>query len=164
MIKFEVLLTETDIKNFIKHKMNLKSKKTILPFLTHLICAIILVFANFFYDFGIVGWLAAAAFFAVFGFNIYKIYNTYQKVLVKNLDIVNKNRKFFIDQHVLSILCDSNSDFCGRYPIYDLKSCIKSLNCWSLMLIILNKCYNGIGYKFNFKLNYYLRIGGNSYE
>ena len=126
MIKFEVLLTETDIKNFIKHKMNLKSKKTILPFLTHLICAIIVVFANFFYDFGIVGWLAAAAFFAFFGFNMYKIYNTYQEVLVKNLDIVNKNRKFFIDQHVLSILCDSNSDFCGRYPIYDLKSCIKS--------------------------------------
>ena len=32
------------------------------------------------------------------------------------------------------------------------------------MLIILNKCYNGIGYKFNFKLNYYLKLGGNSYE
>ncbi len=126
MIKFEVSLNEADIKNFIKHKMNLKSKKTILPFLTHLICAIILVFANFFYDFGIVGWLAAAAFFAVFGFNMYKIYSTYQKVLVKNLDIVNKNRKFFIDQHVLSILCDSNSDFCGRYPLYDLKNCVKS--------------------------------------
>ncbi len=126
MIKFEVSLNEADIKNFIKHKMNLKSKKTILPFLIHLTCAIILVFANFFYDFGIIGWLAAAAFFAVFGFNMYKIYSAYQKVLVKNLDIVNKNRKFFIDQHVLSILCDSNSDFCGRYPLYDLKSCIKS--------------------------------------
>lgn len=126
MIKFEVSLNEADIKSFIKHKMNLKSKKTILPFLIHLICAMTLVFANFFYDFGIVGWLAAAAFFAVFGFNMYKIYNTYQKVLVKNLDIVNKNRKFFIDQHVLNILCDSNSDFCGRYPLHDLKSCVKS--------------------------------------
>ena len=126
MIKFEAFLTETDIKNFIKHKMNLKSKKTILPFLTHIICAIALFVANFFCDFGIIGWLATAAFFALFGFNIYKAYSAYQKVLVKNLDIVNKNRKFFVDQHVLSILCDSNSDFCGRYSIYDLKNCIKS--------------------------------------
>lgn len=29
---------------------------------------------------------------------------------------------------------------------------------------MLNRCYNSMGYKFNFKLNYYLRIGGNSYE
>lgn len=28
----------------------------------------------------------------------------------------------------------------------------------------LNKCYNSIGYKFNFKLNYYLCNGGNIYE
>ena len=111
MIKFEVLLTETDIKNFIKHKMNLKSKKTILPFLAHIICAIALLVANFFHDFGIIGWLAAAAFFALFGFNIYKAYSAYQKVLVKNLDIVNKNRKFFVDHNVLRIWCDSNSTF-----------------------------------------------------
>ncbi len=32
------------------------------------------------------------------------------------------------------------------------------------MLITLNKCYNNTGYKFNFKLNYCLCIGGNSYE
>ncbi len=32
------------------------------------------------------------------------------------------------------------------------------------MLTKLDKWYNGIGYKFNFKLNYYLDIGGNSYE
>lgn len=29
---------------------------------------------------------------------------------------------------------------------------------------MLNRSYNSIGYKFNFKLDYYLRIGGNSYE
>ena len=32
------------------------------------------------------------------------------------------------------------------------------------MLITLNRCYNSIGYKFNFKLNYCLKLGGNSYE
>lgn len=32
------------------------------------------------------------------------------------------------------------------------------------MLIIQNRCYNSIGYKFNLKLNYCLEIGGNSYE
>ena len=36
------------------------------------------------------------------------------------------------------------------------------------MLITLNRCYNNnnnnIGYSFNFKLNYYLKLGGNSYE
>ena len=32
------------------------------------------------------------------------------------------------------------------------------------MLIALNRCYNNIGYSFNFKLNYYLKLGGNSYE
>ena len=125
MVKFEVALTEADIKNFVKHKMNLKDKKTILPFLAHFFSAIIILVANFFYDFGIVGWLVAAVFMSFFGFNMYKIYNTYKKILIKNLDIVNKNRKFFVDQHLLSILCDSNSDFCGRYPMYDLKNCTK---------------------------------------
>lgn len=32
------------------------------------------------------------------------------------------------------------------------------------MLIIQNKYYNSIGYNFNLKLNYYLELGGNSYE
>ncbi len=32
------------------------------------------------------------------------------------------------------------------------------------MLITLNRCYNSIGYKSNFKLKYYLKLGGNSYE
>ncbi len=32
------------------------------------------------------------------------------------------------------------------------------------MIITMNKYHNSIGYKFNFKLNYYLEVRGNSYE
>lgn len=32
------------------------------------------------------------------------------------------------------------------------------------MLITLDKCYNSMGYMFNFMLNYYLKLGSNSYE
>lgn len=122
MIKFDVSLTETDIKNFIIHRMNLKSKDTIIPFAVYILAIIIVVVANIFTDLGIAGWLIAVFMFLLFCFKIYKIYSTFQKILVKNLDIVNKDREIFIDERSLNILCDANANFCGKYSMYDLEN------------------------------------------
>lgn len=121
MIKFNVSLTENDIKKFILHRMNLKSKDTIIPFVTYILAIIVIIVANMFTDLGIVGWLVVAFLLLLLGFRIYRIYSAYQKILVKNLDIVNKAREFFIDQRSLSIICDTNENFCGKYSIYDLQ-------------------------------------------
>lgn len=121
MIKFNVNLTENDIKKFIVYRMNLKSKDTIAPFITYILAIIVIIIANIFADLGIAGWLVVAFLLLLLCFRIYKIYSIYQKILVKNLDIVNKEREVFIDQRSLSIMCDTNENFCGKYSIYDLQ-------------------------------------------
>lgn len=121
MIKFNVSLTENDIKNFIVYRMNLKSKETLIPFATYVLALVVIVIANIFTDLGIAGWLVVAFLLLLLCFRIYKIYSVYQKILVKNLDIVNKDREVFIDQRSLSIMCDANENFCGKYSIYDLQ-------------------------------------------
>ena len=121
MIKFNVSLTENDIKNFIVYRMNLKSKETLIPFATYVLALVIIIIANIFTDLGIAGWLVVAFLLLLLCFRIYKIYSVYQKILVKNLDIVNKDREVFIDQRSLSIICDMNENFCGKYSIYDLQ-------------------------------------------
>lgn len=122
MIKFNVSLTETDIKNFIVHKMNLKSKETIIPFITYVLAIVVIIVANILTNLGILGWLIAFFLFLLLCFKIYKIYSIFQKMLVKNLYIVNKNREFFIDERSLNILCDANVNFCGKYSMYDLEN------------------------------------------
>lgn len=121
MIKFNVSLTENDIKKFIAYRMNLKSKSTIFPFATYLLAIIVIIVANILTDLGIAGWLIVVFLLLLFCFKIYKIHSVYQKILVKNLEIVNKDREIFIDKRSLNIMCDSNSNFCGKYSIYDLQ-------------------------------------------
>lgn len=122
MIKFSVSLTETDIKNFIIHKMNLKSKDTIIPFAAYILAIIVVIVANILTDLGMAGWLIAVFLLLLFCFKIYKIYSVFQKMLVKNLDIVNKHREIFVDERSLNILCDANVNFCGKYSMYDLEN------------------------------------------
>lgn len=122
MIKFNVSLTETDIKNFIVHKMDLKSKTTVIPFATYILAIVVVVVVNILSDLGIMGWLIAVFLFLLLCFRMYKIYSTFQKILVKNLDIVNKNREIFIDERSLNIICDANVNFCGKYSMYDLEN------------------------------------------
>lgn len=148
MIKFNVSLTETDIKNFILYKMNLKSKDTIIPFAVYVLAIIVVVIASIVSDLGLAGWLIAILLLLLFCFRIYKIYSTFQKILVKNLDIVNKNREIFIDERSLNILCDANVNFCGKYSMYDLKDYKKTSEYYYLTfhdkayIIIPCRCLN----------------------
>lgn len=139
MIKFNVSLTENDIKKFIVHRMNLKNKDTIIPFVTYILAIIVIVVANIFTDLGIAGWLVVVFLLLLLGFRIYRIYSAYQKILVKNLDIVNKDREVFIDQRSLSIMCDTNENFCGKYSIYDLQNYDKTSEYY--YLTFHNKAY-----------------------
>ena len=80
MIKFNVSLTENDIKKFIVYRMNLKSKDTIAPFITYILAIIVIIIANIFADLGIAGWLVVAFLLLLLCFRIYKIYSIYKVI------------------------------------------------------------------------------------
>ena len=49
-------------------------------------------------------------------------------------------------------------------PDKDIVEIVKLANLWKLAQMRVIKLYNCIGYKFNLISNYYLKLGGNSYE
>ncbi len=121
MIKFSVNLTECDLKQFIRHSIKKKSAKFMVAPITYFVAAVFMVVFNLFLNVGVVVWMAAAILISMGIIIFYKAFAEFRKMFVQSLDLVGKNREFFVDERSLEILCDSNSLFCGRYFFYDLQ-------------------------------------------
>ncbi len=121
MLKFSVFLNEKDVKRFIIYNMGIFKIKFVIFFV---ICLFVLLFFYLNLLFFQVTLFYLLGFFLFFGFlvfNIFRLHKSFRNMFNKSLDIIKKERNFFVDERSLNIIYDKDSSLCGRYFFYDLK-------------------------------------------
>lgn len=122
MLEFSVTLTRLDLKKFIFSRLKTRSVELLISPVIYLVLAIFLAVVSFWVRPSFIVFFSVLALFFMGCLPIYKIIMVCRKVFAQGVSLVGLERKFFVDGRCLHILCESNSNFCGRYFFYDLKS------------------------------------------
>lgn len=121
MLKFNVFLNEKDVKRFILYNMGIFKIKFVLFILIQIFVLLFFYLNLLLFQVTLFFLLGFFFFFSFFIFNIFRLYKSFRNMFVKSLDIIKKERNFFVDDRSLNIIYSKNSSLCGRYFFYDLK-------------------------------------------
>lgn len=121
MLKFNVSLNKKDVKRFIIYNMGIFKIKFVIFLVIYLSISIFCYVNLLLFKATLSYLLGFLLFFSFLIFNIFKLCGYFKNMFIKSLDIINKKRVFFVDEHSLNIIYEKDSSLCGRYFFYDLK-------------------------------------------
>lgn len=120
MVEFDVTLTQFDLKKFIIHKLKIRNFKFWMPVVFCFLLATLTAVINVYFGFGFFAWFTVLILLFIGFLPVYRALKIFKSMLESGAYLIDKCRKFYIDERSVYILCEDSSTFFGRYFFYDL--------------------------------------------